>query len=355
MVALAAPLRRLSLPLLGCALFLLAAPPAGAMETLDQRQETFSSAGAAFVLGGEVEQRIAQIVAVGISGRLSRIEAPIGCTDGELLLEIRNLRADGAPGDTVLHSQTYPASDFPAVAPVGAWSTLVVTGGPGFTRGQRFALVLDNPTGACDLTGAEAGDLYSRGGAYFKALPIPTDWLSFADAPGDQDDLVFRTYMTEPRAAREPLCRVPTGLTPPLGQIFLSTPICGCLSNRTVLEFQCRLIHPDFFASVRVPEVVSPGEIFTVTWTVLPVNDLDRPVVVRSRWPQGFTFDDTPLDFSNALPAGNAVTLTTQVQAPQTPGRYSFRNLVRYLDQPTQRDPGAVVLRSGVKVREPSQ
>jgi hypothetical protein len=325
------------------------------METLDQRQEAFSAAGAAYVLGGEVDQRLAQIVTVGISGRLSRIEAPIGCTEGELLLEIRNLRADGAPGDTVLHSQTYPASDFPEAAPLGTWSTLILTDGPGFTRGQRFALVLDNPTGACDLTGAAAGDLYSRGGAYFKALPTPADWLSFADAPGDEDDLVFRTYMTEPRPAREPLCRVPTGLTPPLGQIFLATPICGCLSNRTVLEFQCRLIHPNFFASVRVPEVVSPGEIFTVTWTVLPVNDLDRTVVVRSNWPQGFTFDDTPLVFSNALPAGNAVTLTTQVQAPQAPGKYSFRSLVKYLDQPTQRDPGAVVLRSRVKVREPGQ
>ncbi|MEM9291667.1 MAG: hypothetical protein AAGD01_08300 [Acidobacteriota bacterium] len=322
--------------------------PATAMETLDQRQETFSSIGSVYALGGEVEQRLAQTVTVGISGRLSRVEAPIGCTEGELLLEIRNLRADGAPGDTVLHSQTYPAEDFPAEAPLGAWSTLVLTDGPSFTRGQRFALVLDNPTGSCDLIGAGTGDLYPRGNAYFQALPTPIDWLAFIVAPTAENDLAFRTYMTQPRAAREPLCRVPTGLAPPLGQIFISTPICGCLSNRTLLEFQCRLIHPDFFAVVRVPEIVAPGEVFTVTWTVLPVNDLSRPVEIRSRWPQGFVFDDSILDFSNAQPAGSAVTLTTEVQAPQTPGKYSFRSQVRYLDQPTNRDPGRVILRGGV-------
>jgi hypothetical protein len=142
-----------------------------------------------FAVGGPREQVVSQTVTVGIAGALRAIEVPIGCTDGEVLLEIRDVDGLGQPGINVLTSESFPASDFP-VAVTDSFQRLRLRGMPvRFSPGETFAISLSNSTGSCGIWPGPEGNPYAGG----------TGWADSNDGPigplGTREDLPFRTFV----------------------------------------------------------------------------------------------------------------------------------------------------------------
>ena len=76
----------------GSALVVLTWPVLSAqpMLFLDQEQPIVDS-GVALAIGGNSEQKLAQVVTVGVAGHLAEAWLPVGCASGRLLLEIQGV------------------------------------------------------------------------------------------------------------------------------------------------------------------------------------------------------------------------------------------------------------------------
>ena len=90
----------------------MADPP---MYVVDQVQAGLAGPSTpTLAIGTSSEQRLAQTVVAGVSGRLHEVLLPVGCADGTLIIEITDVDPGGAPGTTVLSLGRYPASRIPS-------------------------------------------------------------------------------------------------------------------------------------------------------------------------------------------------------------------------------------------------
>jgi len=161
---------------------------------LDQQQPTIDS-GVALAIGGESEQKLAQIVTAGVAGRLAEVWLPVGCASGTLVLEIQGVTPGGEPDGVVLKKRTFQASHLPAVLPPVLQQFRL---GPSLrlAAGDRFAIVVSNPTGSCGLSPGPPGDSYGGGEAFFDARPNPPGWeLLILSGEVTTRDLAFQTFM----------------------------------------------------------------------------------------------------------------------------------------------------------------
>lgn len=145
-------------------------------------------------IGGATEQVVSQTVTAGRSGRLVAVRAPLGCTDGTLVIEIRNVNADGQPGATVLKSVSFPAADLGGGV-TSAFRNFRIAGGGApvaLTAGQRFAISFSNPTGSCGLWPAPEGDPYTGGTGWADANDGPIVPVSLGSG---RDDIPFQTIV----------------------------------------------------------------------------------------------------------------------------------------------------------------
>jgi hypothetical protein len=174
---------------------LLAAASAEAQSAvIDQIQSAIDRTAGSLGIGGPNEQQLAQVVTVGVEGELTGVYLPIACSDGRLIIEIRDLDGD-APGTTVLRRRVFRASRIP---PLGFVHILFGLGrGLFFVPGDRFAIVLRNTTGSCGIAPGPEGDLYARGEGFFDARPNPPGWVPFSETE-TRLDLPFMTVMALP-------------------------------------------------------------------------------------------------------------------------------------------------------------
>lgn len=182
--------------LVGLSLFLMASPAVEAQSTAtDQMQPSVDITVGGLAIGDTSEEQLAQTVTVGLDGWLEGVFLPIGgCDSGRLIIEIRTLDGD-SPSDVVLRRRRFNAADVPQVGPVfrlfrmGGWLS--------FSAGDRFAIVLRNPTGSCGIFQGPEGDSYAGGQGFFQALPNPPGWVPFS-ATETRLDLPFMTLMRLP-------------------------------------------------------------------------------------------------------------------------------------------------------------
>lgn len=145
-----------------------------------------------YAVGGPSEQVLSQTVTAGLAGRLVEVRLPLGCTDGRVILEIRDVDAStGQPGSNVFHRATYPARRFPGES-TDALQALSIGGSLDFAAGDRFAIVLTNVGGVCGLWPAAVGDGYPNGTAWAESLGNPISPLGQVDG---RDDMPFETVM----------------------------------------------------------------------------------------------------------------------------------------------------------------
>jgi len=176
---------------LSLAMVAAADPP---ITVLDQVQGVIDDTVGGLAVGGESDQRLAQTVTVGVSGRLVGVMLPIACESGRLVMEIRDV-VGGEPGTNVLARTRIPAGRVPNLGPT--FQNVPVRGAVSFTAGDEFAVVLDNPTGGCGIFRGPVGDSYAGGQGFFEALPNPPGWVPFSETES-RLDLPFMTVVRTP-------------------------------------------------------------------------------------------------------------------------------------------------------------
>jgi len=301
---------------------------AGAVVMLDQQQPLVRDPARDYAIGGEVEQKLAQTVTAGLTGRLVEVQVPIACRSGEVILEIRELNGD-RPDGAILSTDIYRASDFPAPGTPPAFQRLPLRTSLFFNAGDRFAIQLFDKSGECVLYRSPDGDSYTRGDAWFvNNTPPTTDWTPQSSTPSADGDYPFKTFVDVPpvHASGGP-CTVHGSLggLPGLPIPFIPdyAPVCRCLQDEGLRdETRCALLNPDFFMFRRTPSI-DAGEPFKVTWTLVALSKLKGVIELTELLPDGFqTSLKGPLTFFvDQLPQGASMTLTYDAIAGKKGGK----------------------------------
>ncbi|MCC5907319.1 MAG: hypothetical protein JJU13_13995 [Balneolaceae bacterium] len=157
---------------------------------LEPIQPVFDADSPTQAIGGSSEQMLAQTFTVERDGNLAGVYLPIGCSDGTLEIEIRNVE-DDIPGSTLLAENSFVADDIRSG--VGVFERLRFPE-VSVTAGQQLSFVLKNETGSCGMSRAPTGDSYTGGEAYFDARPNEPGWRPLTIGTGIHD-LVFLMVM----------------------------------------------------------------------------------------------------------------------------------------------------------------
>jgi hypothetical protein len=172
-----------------------AAAPAARAGTLDQSQTAGSNASLTFA----GDRWAAQTFTAGITGQLDQVDLflrRLG-NPGDLTVQIRDT-SGGAPGPSVLASETIPQASIPDGT--FTWTSVAFDPTAPSAAGTQYAIVLFAGTGSGELDpfnsygwGANAnvlgGDLY-LGGELQASLDGGASWL------GQAADAAFKTYVT---------------------------------------------------------------------------------------------------------------------------------------------------------------
>jgi RHS repeat-associated protein len=161
---------------------------------LDQQQTIFTSDAPVAI---NATQDLAQTVTAGITGALTKLSMPVGCSisspanaavDG-LLVEIQGVTAGGLPNGIVLTSQTFPANTLPPTGGALFFVDLVFSSPISMSVGQKFAIVLrPNTTGVdCAIAYGSGSDVYLGGTEFCCSTSLWTDQVM---------DLPFETWVT---------------------------------------------------------------------------------------------------------------------------------------------------------------
>src|SRR5262245_8557041 len=159
---------------------------------IDQMQPIGDAAAGALAIGGDSNQQLAQVITSGVDGELVAVLLPIGCASGRLKIEIRETDGD-APGTAVLQRVKFAAADMPPIAGGRLlFRRFPLSGSLSFKAGDRFALVLRNPTGSCGMALGPEVDSYAGGEGFVDARPNRPGWVPL------RLDLPFMTLMRLP-------------------------------------------------------------------------------------------------------------------------------------------------------------
>jgi hypothetical protein len=186
--------RRLSVALV--ALSLLALAPASAFgQTLDQQQTDFTAGGEPVNGPGRGGDSAAQTFTAGLSGALDRVDLALSQAStpavGPLTVEIRNVDASGAPGETVLASTDVPQPDVPTGGSQALAFVEVPFDSPAtVVAGGQYAIVAYPGGSDFYQWGRSGADLYAGGSRFDSFESPPVTWR-----PPSSNDFAFRTYV----------------------------------------------------------------------------------------------------------------------------------------------------------------
>jgi len=170
--------------------------------TVDQEQPTIDVSGATLSIGSGLNQLIAQVFTVGISGLLSEVRLPVNCAAGtNLIVEIREATSHPVPqpSSIVLTSETFSTGlgRFPAGS--ATFRRLTFSTPVPVSAGNVLAIVL-RATGVCGVFPGPTGDPYLGGHSFYQNSLPPSIWLPWAT----RDDLPFQTVVDVPKG-KDPL------------------------------------------------------------------------------------------------------------------------------------------------------
>lgn len=177
--------------ILAAACSMLAAGTAAAQSAggfIDASNRAIDVSVGGMAIGGSYEQVLAQTLTVEIGGNIDGVYLPVGCSDGALYLEVRDVVA-GEPGPTVLDSQLVPAHLLPLTQ---RFKFIAFKGGAKVRAGDEIALVLSNPKGECGIARSRLSSDYAGGHAFFDSRPNPPGtWIPNGSFPNEPDDYPF--------------------------------------------------------------------------------------------------------------------------------------------------------------------
>src|SRR5262245_10914510 len=166
-----------------------------AAPVIDQQQPTIDATAGGVAIGGNSQQKLAQVVTQGVTGLLTEVRFPVACDSGDLVVEIQGVQAD-RPNGVVLSSQTVPGATLPAFFPSPpSFRALALSTPVSLSAGDRFAVVLSS-AGACGMFRGPIGDPYLGGNSFFDSRPNPAGlWVCDCEFAGSPFDLPFQTLV----------------------------------------------------------------------------------------------------------------------------------------------------------------
>jgi hypothetical protein len=192
-------------PIVGLIVLIGTASRLHAGAVIDQQQPVIDVSVGGLAIGGDSQQKLAQVVTAGISGFLTEVRFPIACESADLIVEIQGVTNE-MPNGVVITSESFAGTDLPDFFPnpgVVSFRRFPFSRPASFSAGDRFAIVIKS-TGAtvfesCGVFQGPVGDSYAGGKAFFDARPnAQGQWVCICDYPGDRFDLPFQTLMTPP-------------------------------------------------------------------------------------------------------------------------------------------------------------
>jgi hypothetical protein len=320
--------------------------------TVDQEQPFFTSGPPLAITNSPTsEQKLAQIVTVGLAGPLVQIQLPVGCESGTLIVEIVELDGD-FPGTRILGGARVPAADLPLVLPA-MFVPIDLDRGIRMSVGDRFAIVLRNETGHCGLATSTDGDTYSAGKGFWDARPSPPGWRPLSDF-ASYFDHPFKTVVDVPGRPPDPGRRSNLCSVIGFGTTFLPdwAPVCRCLQDASLREGRCGLLHPSVYMFRRVPGPIAAGQPFKVRWTVMPLAPLTGVLTLREALPPGFQSPVNPLMFPvGQIPPGASLTLEYTAVAGKNMGDFDVNTQITLF--PANQKPEDGMMKTIIEVGTP--
>lgn len=211
--------------------------------TVDQQQNLMDTT-TALAVGGDSDQKLAQVVTSGMAGLLTEVRVPIAC-DGAASLTLTINDASQKPEQDSFAVSTFPGSIFPPGDPSHLQSLPLAA--PLFLPAETAFAVILSASGSCGLTPGPVGESYKPGKAYFDARPNPPGvWVCMCEFPNSADDLAFQTFV-------DPVCLVPNilGLTRVAAELYLRR--YGCAVGRVTTRYAWRCPPGGCSTSIRRP------------------------------------------------------------------------------------------------------
>jgi hypothetical protein len=170
-------------------------PPVPGQTGLDQQQATVDPSAGTNAIGGASQQILAQVVTNGRAGRLVEVRLPVGCSSGNLIVEIRYVSSTtGEPVGTAVSAETVAGGTIPPPVPPPAFRRVRLSVPVWVGVGDRVAIVLSS-AGQCAIASGPVGDPYPGGHSWFDARPnAPHVWVRGNVGTG-RDDLPFQTFV----------------------------------------------------------------------------------------------------------------------------------------------------------------
>lgn len=144
-------------------------------------------------VGGASQQRLAQTMTIEAGGSLAGVLLPLSCASGNVVIEVRDVAGDGAPGANLLAVTAARGTDLGS--PPFRFTFVALRRPIVLAPGDRIALVVSNPGGECGFAQAPATVAYAGGRGFFEALPNPVGFIPFAAFAGTPDDLPFQLVL----------------------------------------------------------------------------------------------------------------------------------------------------------------
>lgn len=167
-----------------------------AAATLDQEQPIINAGGNTWALGGYYEQKLAQVVTVGLAGRLAEVRFPLVCatSPADVVIRIEGVVA-GQPSGDIFATAVRPVTDFPSFGGLPPeFRSIVIDEPVEFVAGDQFAITLETE-GDCALFTGPVGESYPGGNSYFDSRPNPPGWVCNCEFASSPWDLPFQTLV----------------------------------------------------------------------------------------------------------------------------------------------------------------
>ncbi|MDX1379950.1 MAG: hypothetical protein R3233_02460 [Xanthomonadales bacterium] len=303
---------------------LLLLPVVASAEIVTDQEQVGWSPDRPLIINGDSQQRLAQTVTAGISGRLDHVRLLLNCSDGTrgpVTVEIQALDAAGAPNGTVLgRSDLDSATLVTSPERPNEFRDFPFTGVE-LERGDRFAIVISGGPGVnCSTpTGPVPGNPfnYPRGQGWYAALPDdPATWSPIEPAG---TDLVFYTRMEipDPPRRRDRDCRFEDANGIPNDWLPSFVPVCGCLEDPGLRANRCWFMFPDLLLWRDIPwDIDRRGS--TVLWNLLTMDPAFAGVRIQEASRDG-RFDAKPVEFDKGLAPGQVHQLKSSAKGPAAP------------------------------------
>lgn len=238
-------------------------------------------------VGGGSEQMLAQTYESGRDGTLDHVKIVLGCSAGSsglVTVEVRSVRGDGTPSDTVLGATSLSAATFPVEAMLQEIPMPAVR----IHSGTEYALVIRGTRDLACATRPGAGPwLHSSGvgPAFFDARPNPPGWAPYINH-GIDGYVMFQAWVDTGGPSSPRYCDFETADGMPNNWLPNDVPLCGCARDPGLVAHRCWFATPDFVLWRTLAPTFDRPRV-RAEWSLVPMTEDLPAITIKEYDPDG--------------------------------------------------------------------